>query len=83
MKFNRTAIMQTAWKKYRRFDLTFAQALRLAWMEARLAAARFDVWGERFNANPVLIASGVTHDRAGELEWFYKTSYDRIVVKAA
>ena len=83
MKFNRSAIMQTAWKKYRRFDLTFAQALRLAWVEARLAAARFDVWGESFNAHPVLIASGVTQDRAGELEWFYKTSYDRIVVKAA
>ena len=83
MKFNRSEIMKAAWKKFSRFDLTFAQALRLAWAEAKMKAARYDVWGESFNAHPVLIASGVTQDRAGELEWFYKTSYDRIVVKAA
>ena len=78
MKFNRTAIMQNAWKKYRRFALTFAQALRFAWAEAKLEAARFDVWGQCFNSAPVLIAKGVDNYRAGELEWLKKSSYDRI-----
>lgn len=83
MKFNRSEIMKAAWKKFNRFDLTFAQALHLAWAEAKMAAARYNVYGEDFGCERVLIASGVTQDRAGELEWFHKTRYDRIVVKAA
>lgn len=78
MKFNRTAIMQTAWKKHRRFDLTFAQALRLAWMEAKMAAARFDVWGQCIGGEPELIASNVGDERASELEWLKKPLYDRV-----
>ena len=78
MKFNRSEIMKAAWCKCRRFDITFAQALRLAWMQDRLAATRYNVWGECFNGAPVLIASGVTDDRAGELEWLNKCCYDRL-----
>lgn len=84
MKFNRRAIMTAAWAKYRRTSLTFAQALRTAWAEARMAAARYNVYGERFGMEaPELIACGVTQERAGELKWWNKCRYDHITIKAA
>ena len=78
MKFNRSEIMTAAWRKYRFFSITFAQALRLAWVEAKLNGARFTLWGQRIGGRPELIASGVNDDRAGELEWLNKYRYDRI-----
>lgn len=78
MKFNRSQIMKTAWSKFRRFSITFAQALRMAWYEARIAAARYTVYGQRIGQESVVIASGVSNERAGELEWMNKCSYDRI-----
>ena len=83
MKFNRSEIMKAAWKKYSRFDITFAQALRLAWVDAKMAVARFNVWGENFNEEPVLLGSNLTYDQAGELKWRKETSYDFVEIKAA
>lgn len=84
MKFNRSEIMKTAWNKFSRFDLTFAQALRLAWAEAKLAAMRFDVWGESFGMDePVLLGSNLTNDQAEELRYWEKSQYDFVTVKAA
>lgn len=78
MKFNRSEIMKAAWRKFNRFDLTFAQALRLAWAESKMAAARYNVFGQCIGCDAVQIASGVNGDRAGELEWLHKCSFDRI-----
>jgi len=78
MKFNRSEIMKAAWSKFRRFSITFAQALRMAWYEARIAAARYTVYGQRIGQEAVVIASNVNDDRAAELEWRNKCSYDRI-----
>ena len=83
MKFDRRAIMKAAWAKYRRTVLTFPQALHLAWVDARFAAMRFNVFGQRIGGEPVLIAEAVDNDRAGSLEWFWKCSYDRIWRTAA
>lgn len=78
MKFNRSQIMKTAWFKYNRCNLTFAQALKLAWAMAKMEAARYNVFGQCIGHDAVLIASGVNGDRAGELTWQNKCYYDRI-----
>ena len=85
MKFNRSEIMKAAWKKFNRFDLTFAQALHLAWAEAKLAAMRFNVWAESFGmSEPVLLGGNLTNDEAEELVYWKKSRYDRVwTVKAA
>ena len=83
MKFNRSEIMKTAWKKFNRFNLTFAQALRLAWVEAKLAVTRFNVYGERFSEEPVLLGSNLTSDQAEELKYWQKCYYDFITIKVA
>lgn len=84
MKFNRSQIMKAAWKKHARHGMDMSTALRIAWMEARQAVTRYNVYGERFGMDgPELIASGVSFDRAGEVEWLNKYRYDRITVKAA
>ena len=84
MKFNRSEIMKAAWNKVRRFGMAKSTALRLAWYEAKIAAQTYNVYGESFGMEaPVLIASGVSFDRAGEIEWLNKYRYDRITVKAA
>lgn len=84
MKFNRSEIMKTAWRKFTHFDLTFAQALHLAWAEAKLAAMRFNVWGENFGMEePVLLGSNLTNDQAEELRYWKKYQYDFVTVKAA
>lgn len=82
--FNRSEIMKAAWNKFNRFDLTFAQALKLAWAEAKMATVRYNVFGQSIGCEAVLIEGGVNADRAGELEWWNKTRYDRIwMVKVA
>lgn len=84
MKYNRSEIMKAAWNKFNRFDLTFAQALKLAWAEAKMSAIRYNVFGQSIGCEAVLIEGGVNADRAGELEWWNKTRYDRIwMVKVA
>lgn len=76
--YDRRAIMKAAWNKFNRFDLTFAQALRMAWMEAKDAAPIWSVYGDG-----KLIASGLTFNRAGELEDMYKFNYWNTAIKAA
>ena len=84
MKYNRREIMKNAWNKIRRFGMSMKNALRVAWYEAKKAAQRFDVYGESFYMEaPVLIASGVNFDRAGEIEWQNKYRFDNIIIKAA
>ncbi len=78
MKYNRSEIMKAAWRKFRRFDLTFAQALRFAWMEARDAAPIWAVYGDGEQ-----IASGLTYDRAGALREMIKFDYWNTAIKAA
>lgn len=74
--YNRREIMKTAWHKVRRYSMDLSTALRLAWYEAKSAAPIWRLYGERIGKDaPELIASGVTFDRAGELEWMYKTRY--------
>ena len=83
--YNRSEIMKAAWYKYRHFDITFAQALRLAWVDARQAAARYNVYGERFGmTDPELIESGVDAERVAYLKDLHEYRYDRVwTVKAA
>lgn len=84
MKFNRSEIMKAAWNKIRRFHMDKHTALRLAWMEAKQAVQRYNVYGECFGMDaPELIYGGVSFDRANEVEWLYKYRYDRITIKVA
>ena len=82
MKYDRRQIMKAAWRKYRCFSIPFAQALRMSWYEARTAAARYNVYGQRIGQEAVVLGCGVNTERAGELEWMNKCSYDRIWITA-
>lgn len=82
--FNRSEIMKKAWHYHRRFGQSMKLALSRAWREAKAALIRYNVIGQRFGREDEIIASGVTYERAGELEWFNKCRYDNIkLVKAA
>lgn len=83
MKYDRRAIMKAAWHKHNRFGIHMSAALRMAWYDARKAAARFNVYGVRFDGSRELLASGVDFDRAGEIEWMSKYRFERIEQKAA
>lgn len=77
--FNRREIMTTAWTKHRRFGIPFAQALRLAWYEAKRDVARYTVIGVRLATGAeTVLGDGLTFDQAGELEWQLKCQYDAI-----
>lgn len=78
MKFDHRDIMTRAWAKRHSLRIPFADALHIAWMEAKIAAARYNVYGQSFGASPVLIAACASHDRAGELEWMHKYRFDRL-----
>lgn len=79
--FNRSQIMKTAWH-YRRFGHSMQLAMSRAWREAKMALARYNVIGQRFGRDDEIIASAVTYERAGELEWFNKCRYDNVIVRA-
>lgn len=85
MKFNRSEIMQNAWRICRRTGLPFAQALRNAWYQAKAAVQRWDVYGERiYDGSRERLAKGVTYDEAGHVEWLNKYRFDHIrIVMAA
>lgn len=83
MKFDRSAIMKTAWHYHRRFGQSMKLALSRAWREAKIAMKRYNVIGESFGCADVVIAEGVTYERAGELEWFNKCRFDNIIIKVA
>ncbi len=82
--YNRREIMKAAWHKVRRYCMTLSTALRLAWYEAKQAAPIWRLYGERiYKEGRELIASGLTGDKAAELEWMLKTRYDRLTILAA
>lgn len=79
--YNHREIMTTAWTKHRRFGIPFAQALRLAWYEAKRDVARYTVIGVRLATGAeTVLGDGLTIDQAGELEWQLKCQYDAIRV---
>ena len=79
--YNRREIMTTAWTKHRSFGIPFAQALRLAWYEAKRDVARYTVIGVRLATGAeTVLGDGLTFDQAGELEWQLKCQYDAIRV---
>ncbi|MDY4007461.1 MAG: hypothetical protein SOY94_01180 [Candidatus Limiplasma sp.] len=81
--YNRCEIMKAAWRKVRRNGMTLSTALRLAWYEAKQAAPIWRLYGERIGMEGrELIASNLTSDKAGELQWLYKTRYDRVMILA-
>ncbi len=81
--YNRREIMTTAWTKYRCFCITFAQALRLAWYEAKRDVARYTVVGVRIATGAeTVLGEGLTFDEAGRVEWYNKCRYDAIRVVA-
>lgn len=81
--FNRREIMTTAWTKYRRSGIPFAQALRLAWYEAKRDAARYRVIGVRLaTGTETVLGEGLTFEEAGRTEWYNKCRYDDVRVVA-
>ena len=82
--YNRREIMKAAWRKVHRGSMDLSTALRLAWYEAKYAAPIWRLYGERIGKEGrEMIASGLTGDKAAELEWLYKTRYDRLTILAA
>lgn len=81
--FDRRQIMKTAWHYRRRFGHSMQLAMSRAWREARMTLARYNVIGQRFGREDEIIASGVTFERAGELEWLNKCRFDNVIVRAA
>lgn len=81
--YNRREIMTATWIKYRRFGISFAQALRLAWYEAKRDAARYTVIGVRIATGAeTVLGEGLTYEEAGRTEWYNKCRYDVIHVVA-
>lgn len=79
MKFNRSEIMTAAWRICRRQGFAFAQALRMAWYQAKAAVQSYDVYGERiYDGSRERLASGVTYDEAGHIEWLNKHRFDNV-----
>ncbi|MDY2655830.1 MAG: hypothetical protein SOV75_02345 [Candidatus Limiplasma sp.] len=63
--YNRREIMTTAWTKHRRFGIPFAQALRLAWYEAKRDVARYTVIVVRIATGAEnVLGDGLTFDQA-------------------
>lgn len=82
--YNRSQIMTAAWRRCRKFGTPFAQALRMAWYEAKAAVQRYDVYGERiYDESRERLAKGVSYDEAGHVEWLNKCRFDRVVIVAA
>ena len=84
MKYNRSEIMKAAWRNYRRYSITFAEALRMAWYEAKKAAARYNVYGKRIHdESVVLLLANATDSAAQECKYTNRFRFDAIQIKAA
>lgn len=85
--YDRRAIMKAAWFRFkynRHFHGTFAEALHLEWINAKAAAARYDVWGDNFrDAQAVLLASNLTYAEAESVIHLRKFDYDFVEPCAA
>lgn len=80
--YDRRAIMTAAWFRFkhnRYFHGTFAEALRLEWINAKLIAARYDVWGDSFTkAEAVKLASGVDGTEAARVAELWRMDFDYV-----
>ncbi|HNW86698.1 MAG TPA: hypothetical protein PKJ47_07155 [Candidatus Limiplasma sp.] len=84
MKYNRSEIMKAAWRNYRRYSVSFSEALRMAWYEAKKAAARYNVYGKRIHDDSmVLLLANVTDNTAQEYKYMNRNRFDVIQIKAA
>ena len=83
--YNRREIMDRAWGLYRTCKkVTFADALRMAWREARMALVRYNVYGENiYNGRRELLLSNATDEAAQQCKWMNKSRYDIVEVRAA
>ena len=64
MKYNRSEIMKAAWRNYRRYGVSFSEALRMAWYEAKKAVARYIVYGMRIHDDSVVLLLANATDNA-------------------
>ena len=76
--YNRSEIMKNALRKHHRFGWRMADALRVAWMEAKDALPIWGVYGDGEK-----LADGLTYERAGQLQDMYKYRYWDVIIKAA
>ena len=84
--YDRRAIMTAAWLRFkhnRHFHGTFAEALHLEWINAKAAAARYDVWGDSFNGKLQKLASGVDRTQAEKVADLWCTDFDFVEVRQA
>ena len=82
MKYNRSEIMKAAWRNYRRYSVSFSEALRMAWYEAKKAAARYNVYGIH-DDSVVLLLANATDSAAQECKYINRYRFDVIQIKAA
>lgn len=84
--YDRRAIMTAAWFRFkhnRHFHGTFAEALHLEWINAKQAAARYDVWGDSFNGSLRKLASDVDGTEAARVAELWRTTFDYVETCAA
>ena len=82
MKYNRSEIMKAAWRNYRRYNVSFSEALRMAWYEAKKAAARYNVYSVH-DDSVVLLLANATDNAAQECKYMNRYRFDAIQIKAA
>ena len=81
---NRSEIMKAAWRNYRCYSVSFSEALRMAWYEAKKATARYNVYGKRIHDDSVvLLLANVTDNAAQECKHMNRYRFDAIQIKAA
>ena len=84
MKYNRSEIMKAAWRNYHRYSVSFSEALRMAWYEAKKAVARYNVYGMRIRDDSVvLLLANATDNAAQECKYLNRYRFDTITIKVA
>ena len=84
MKYNRSEIMKAAWRNYRHYCVSLSEALRMAWYEAKKAAARYNVYAMSIHDDSVvLLLANATDNAAQECKYLNRYRFDAITVKAA
>lgn len=80
--YNRSEIMKAAWRNYRRYNVSFSEALRMAWYAAKKLVARYNVYGVRDDSKVLLLANA-TDNAAQECKYMNRFRFDVIQIKAA
>ncbi len=84
MKYNRSEIMKAAWRNHRCYAVSFSEALRMAWYEAKKAVARYNVFGFRIHDDSMVqLLANVANYAAQECKYLNRYRYDIITIKAA